>query len=111
VGSNRHDLPVKTAHHTLRGLFAKAGLKPERGRGGPRPYDLRHAFAVQRLTLWYRQGVDLHARLPWLSAYMGHLSIVGTESYLNATPELMDLAAKRLYRRYRSTPAAEEPEA
>jgi integrase/recombinase XerD len=111
VGSNRHELPVKTAHHTLRGLFTKAGLKPEKGRGGPRPYDLRHAFAVQRLTLWYRQGVDLHARLPWLSGYMGHLNIVGTETYLNATPELMELAAKRLYRRYRSTSVAEEPEA
>jgi len=102
VGVNRRELSVKTAHHTLRGLFAKAGLKPEKGRVGPRPYDFRHAFAVQRLTRWYRQGVDLHARLPWLSAYMGHVDIVGTETYLNATPELMELAAKRLHRRYRS---------
>jgi len=111
VGSNRRELPVNTAHDTLRGLFVKAGLKAEKGRSGPRPYDLRHAFAVQRLTRWYRQGVDLHARLPWLSAYMGHVDIVGTESYLNATPELMDLAAKRLHRRYRSTRFAEEEEA
>jgi integrase len=110
IGSNRRDLPVKAAHHTLRRLFIKAGLKPEKGRVGPRPYDLRHAFAVRRLTAWYRQGVDLHARLPWLSAYMGHVDIVGTETYLNATPELMDLAAKRLYRRFRSTRIAEELE-
>lgn len=110
VGANRRELPVKTAHHTLRRLFIKAGLKPEKGRAGPRPYDLRHAFAVQRLTRWYRQGVDLHARLPWLSAYMGHLNIVGTESYLNVTPELMDLAATRLHRRYRSSFIAEESE-
>lgn len=109
VGSNRRDLPVKTAHHTLHGLFIKAGLKPEKGRSGPRPYDLRHAFAVQCLTRWYRQRVDLHARLPWLSAYMGHLNIVGTESYLNATPELMELAATRLHRRYRNTLIAEKP--
>jgi integrase/recombinase XerD len=111
VGSNRCELPVKSAHHTLRGLFTKAGLKPENGRGGPRPYDLRHAFAVERLTRWYRQGVDLHDRLPWLSAYMGHVDIVGTELYLNATPELMDLAAKRLRRRYRSTSIAEAQQA
>ena len=110
VGSNRCELPVKTAQHTLRRLFNKAGLKPEKGRAGPRPYDLRHAFAVQRLTLWYRQGVDLHARLPWLSAYMGHVDIVGTESYLNATPELLNLAAKRLHRRYRTSSPAEEQE-
>lgn len=101
VGGNQQTLPVSTAHSTLHGLFARAGLKPEKGRVGPRPYDLRHAFAVQRLTLWYRQGVDLHARLPWLSAYMGHLDIVGTETYLNATPQLLELAAHRLHRRYR----------
>jgi integrase/recombinase XerD len=68
---------------------------------------LRHAFAVQRLTRWYRQGVDLHARLPWLSAYMGHVDIVGTETYLNATPELLELAAHRLQRRYRKAASDE----
>lgn len=101
VGANKHSLPVKAAHHTLRGLFAKAGWKPSKGRVGPRPYDLRHAFAIQRLTQWYREGADLHARLPWLSAYMGHVDITGTETYLNATPELLELAAHRFHRRYR----------
>lgn len=107
VGVNRRQLPVQTAHQTLHSLFTKAGLKPEKGRVGPRPYDFRHAFAVQRLTQWYRQGADLQARLPWLSAYMGHVDIVGTETYLNATPELMELAANRLHRRYRTTRSAE----
>ncbi len=100
VGLNRRRLPVNTASETLRRLFQKAGLKPPRGRIGPRPYDLRHAFAVHRLTRWYRQGGDLHARLPWLSAYMGHTDILGTETYLTATPELMGLAADRFRRRY-----------
>jgi integrase len=100
VGFNRQRLPVGTAQWTLRDLFIKAGLKPQRG-AGPRPYDLRHAFAVERLTRWYRKGVDLHAHLPLLSAYMGHVDILGTETYLNATPELLELAAHRLNRRYR----------
>jgi integrase len=108
VGANQRRLPVSTAHGTIYGLFAKAGMKPEKGRVGPRPYDLRHAFAVQRLTRWYRQGVDLHARLPWLSAYMGHVDIVGTETYLNATPELLQLASHRLHRRYRKAALAKE---
>jgi integrase/recombinase XerD len=103
VGVNKTRLPVSTASGTLRGLFQRAGMKPAKGRSGPRPYDLRHAFAVRRLTLWYKQGVDLHTRLPWLSAYMGHVDIVGTETYLNATPELLDLAANRLRRRYRES--------
>ena len=100
VGANGCPLPANTASETLKRLFRKAGLKPARGRIGPRPYDLRHAFAVHRLSRWYRQGVDLHARLPWLSAYMGHTDIVGTETYLNATPELLEVAGNRLRRRY-----------
>jgi integrase/recombinase XerD len=34
--------------------------------------------------------------LPWLSAYMGHNDILGTETYLTATPQLLHLAARRL---------------
>jgi integrase/recombinase XerD len=101
-------LPVETAARTFRILFKVAALKPEKGRVGPRPYDLRHAFAVHRLSQWYRQGVDLHSRLPWLSTYMGHVDIVGTETYLNTTPEILDLVGKRLRRRYTKTSAESE---
>ena len=100
VGANRRRLPVNTAHGTLCKLFRAAGLKPASGRIGPRPYDLRHTFAVHRLARWYRQGVDLHGRLPWLSAYLGHVDLLGTETYLTATPELMALAGDRFRRRY-----------
>ena len=100
VGCNRSRLPVSTAWHTFDTLFRRTGLKSERGRTGPRPYDLRHAFAIHRLTRWYRQRVDLHSRLPWLSAYMGHADILGTETYLTATPDLLGLAATRFRRQY-----------
>jgi len=103
VGADRRRLPVETASGTFRNLFRLAGLKPASGRIGPRPYDLRHAFAVHRLSRWYSQGVDLHTRLPWLSTYMGHVDIIGTESYLHTTPELLDLAGNRLRRRYKRT--------
>jgi site-specific recombinase XerD len=107
AGISCETLSVSSAGHTLKKLFQDAGLKPARGRVGPRPYDLRHTFAVHRLSRWYRQGVDLHARLPWLSAYMGHGDILGTETYLTATPELLELAANRLRRRYLNPPIAE----
>jgi integrase/recombinase XerD len=110
VGTNYESLSVSTAGRTLRNLFKKAGLKPPRGRIGPRPYDTRHAFAIHRLSRWYRQGVDLHARLPWLSAYMGHGDILGTETYLHATPELLELAGNRLRRRYLSPSVVEDIE-
>jgi integrase/recombinase XerD len=102
VGANRSRLPLGTASGTIHRLFEWAGLTPASGRAGPRPYDLRHAFAVHRLSRWYRQGIDLHARLPWLSAYMGHVDIVGTEKYLHSTPELLTRASNRLRRRLRN---------
>lgn len=101
VGSNRCNLPVRTAGGTLSKLFRAAGLKPARGRVGARPYDLRHTFAVLRLTRWYRQGVDLHSRLSWLSVYLGPVDLLGTETYLTATPELIALAGDRFRRRYK----------
>jgi integrase/recombinase XerD len=49
------------------------------------------------LTLleWYRAGVDVQARLPLLSAYLGHVDPTSTYWYLEATPELLALAAAR----------------
>lgn len=99
VGCNKARLPISTAYYTLSTLFRHAGLKPDSGRSGPRPTDLRHTFAGHRLERWYRGGADIHARLPWLSAYMGHDNILGTERYLTATPQLLTLAASRMRRR------------
>jgi integrase len=62
---------------------------PHGGRGhGPRVHDLRHTFAVRRLEAWYREGVDLSSKLPVLSTYLGHESIVGTQRYLQLTESL-----------------------
>jgi len=33
--------------------------------------------------------------LPLLSAYLGHVNIIGTEVYLKATPHLLELASTR----------------
>ena len=52
---------------------------------GPRLHDLRATFAVHRVEAWYREGADLGAKLPILSAYMGHLSLSGTQKYLRLT--------------------------
>jgi integrase len=101
VGATGRALSAGGASVALRSLFRHEGLKPGKGRVGPRPYDMRHTFAVHRLTRWYRAGVDLNERLPWLAAYMGHQDITGTETYLTATPELLALAAHRFRRRYR----------
>jgi len=59
------------------------------GRGkGPRLHDLRHVFAVHCLKRWVRNGVDLTVALPYLSAYLGHAGLKGTQRYLRLTAEL-----------------------
>jgi integrase/recombinase XerD len=88
-------LTLRAASEALRRLLRDLGLKPPVGRIGARPYEFRHAFAVHRLTEWAVEGVDVHAKLPWLSAYLGHLNVLGTEVYLKATPQLLQLASQR----------------
>jgi integrase/recombinase XerD len=93
---------TKMISHTIRQRLRQLGLKSASGRQGPRPYDVRHSFAVHRLHRWYRQGVELARRLPWLSVYMGHANILGTETYLRTTPELMTLVSHRFETRFRN---------
>lgn len=82
-------LTLRAASDALRGLLRDLGLKPPRGRSGARPYEFRHVFAVHRLTAWAVDGADVHAKLLWLSAYLGHQNVLGTEVYLKATPQLL----------------------
>jgi integrase/recombinase XerD len=73
-----------------------AGVRRSDGaRYQPRLHDLRHAFAVHRLTSWYRQGADVQKLLPMLSVYMGHAHISATQVYLTMTPELLSEAGRR----------------
>ena len=72
-------LTVASASRAIRRLLRELDMKPETGRVGARPYEFRHAFAVHRITAWAIEGVDIHAKLPQLSAYLGHQNILGTE--------------------------------
>lgn len=96
-------LNLRRASDAVRCLLRRLDMKPSKGRLGPRPYDFRHAYAVHRLTDWYKRGIDVHARLPWLSAYMGHVNMLGTEDYLHATPELMRIASERFEKQSHQT--------
>jgi integrase len=77
-------------------LLDTAGIRAPAGRRRPRLHDLRHSFAVASLLGWYRAGLDVQARLPLLSAYLGHVDPKSTYWYLQAAPELLALAAQRL---------------
>jgi integrase len=56
------------------------------GTGPPRLYDFRHSFATHRLYQWIREGKDLMAALPCLSAYMGHIHLSDTYYYIHLVP-------------------------
>jgi hypothetical protein len=45
---------------------------------------------------WHRDGADVQARLPLLSAYLGHVDPKSSYWYMSASPELLALAAARL---------------
>jgi len=45
---------------------------------------------------WYRAGLDVERELPKLSTYLGHVEIGLTYWYIEAVPELLALATKRL---------------
>ena len=91
---------TRLADRRVRAVFAdlvdQSGLKPRFGSGRPTIHSLRHSFAVATLLDWYRDGADVASRMPLLSAYLGHVSPASTYWYLQATPELLSLAAQRL---------------
>jgi integrase len=59
---------------------------------GPRFQDLRHTFATRRLVEWYRAGSNVTNQMPKLSTYLGHASVGCTYWYIQAVPELLELA-------------------
>jgi len=83
--------------HAIRPLLRAALIDTQTGRQ-PRVHDFRHTFAIQALLRWYGAGADVNAKLPLLATYMGHVSIVSTEYYLQFVEPLATLASERFAR-------------
>jgi integrase/recombinase XerD len=83
---------------TFAAVAALAGLPARVAGQGPRLADLRHSFAVQTLFDWHEADLDVGARLPILSTYLGHVSPASTYWYLSASPQLLAAAVARLER-------------
>ena len=97
------DKATRLTDCTARYNFAQAcqqiGLRSEQqyhrhGRG-PRIHDLRHTFAVRTMIDWYRTGKDPAREMIRLTTYLGHSSPSATYWYMEAVPELLDLAMAR----------------
>jgi len=84
-----------SVNHDFHRLLDQCAIPP-----AARLHDLRHTFAVNRLLGWYRQGVDVNARLPALATYMGHVNITSTHWYLHPTAELLEQVEQRFHAHY-----------
>lgn len=71
-------------------------IKGKRVGCGPRLHDMRHRFAAQTLVDWYRAGINVEREIHKLSTYLGHAHVNDTYWYLEAVPELLELATQRL---------------
>jgi len=88
-------LKRRPVNRTFRHLCKIAGIKRTDARLQPRIHDLRHSFAVHRLTQWYKEQADVQRLLPMLSVYLGHARLADTSTYLSMTPELLEEAGHR----------------
>lgn len=98
ISSTGSALGYETVRSAFRVMLASAGVPIVPG-AHPRIVDLRHSMVVNTLIEWQRDGVDVAARLPMLSTYLGHVSPASTYWYVSAVPELMQLVAAGLDRR------------
>ena len=81
-------------------ISRQIGLRGSNDSKGPRLHDFRHRFSTNTLVNWYQNDQDPERLLPILSAYLGHVKVADTQWYLEASPELMSEAMKRLEKRW-----------
>lgn len=100
VSERGQRLAPSSTRKTFATLSCAIGLRPlarkRRSGRGPRLQDFRHSFVTRRLINWYRAGLDVERELPKLATYLGHVDPVHTYWYMQAVPELLQLAAERL---------------
>ena len=96
ITTSRRQLCHPAVTYTFHKLLRWAGLPTGKRGHQPRVHDLRHTFALRTLADWYAAGVDVEARLPLLSGYMGHARPRDTYWYLTGNADVLAAAAARL---------------
>lgn len=96
VGKNHQPFNLDTMRNIFQHVREKAGINRIDGATyQPRLHDLRHTFAVNRLTSWYQENQNVQELLPILSTYLGHTYLAHTSVYLTMTDQLLQEAGKR----------------
>jgi integrase/recombinase XerD len=108
VGRKGSHLKIHTVQQSFRQLRKHAGIyRSDGARYQPRLHDMRHAFVVNRVVAWYKEGSDVQRLLPKLSTYLGHISLSSTQHYMTMTPALLQEASRR-FERYAMGGSADE---
>lgn len=95
VSEQGRRLKPSVVDYTFRKIRSDVVLHKTPSKRAPRLYDLRHTFACRVIQRWYKEGVDVNQRLPYLSTYLGHIKPTDTYWYLSAVPELMQVVQSR----------------
>lgn len=95
VNNLRHAFATGTVANAFKRLLAAAAVPRIPTARRPRLHDVRHTYACGRVLGWYREGADVAAKLPLLATYMGHVSVLSTEIYLNSTATIIQEASHR----------------
>lgn len=96
ITTSRRQLCKPAVTYTFHNLLRWAGLPTGPSGRRPRVHDLRHTFALRTLAEWHAARVDVEARLPLLSAYLGHAKPQDTYWYLSGNADVLAAAAARL---------------
>jgi integrase/recombinase XerD len=99
VSDRGERIAYRTAGETFVAVSRNIGLRRAQRFGrsgrGPRIHDLRHTFAVRTIMNWYRTGKDPAREMIRLTTYLGHTNPADTYWYIEAVPELLELASAR----------------
>ncbi|MGK2952401.1 MAG: tyrosine-type recombinase/integrase [Thiobacillus sp.] len=88
------------ARYNFAQVCQRIGLRDPQSGGrhgrGPRIHDLRHSFAARTMIDWYRSGKDPAREMIKLTTWLGHANPDHTYWYIEAVPELLELASARI---------------
>lgn len=90
--------PVKLTalQQAFRSICDKADVhRDDMSRCDVRLQDLRHTFATNRITQWYKEGKNVQTLLPVLSTYLGHCNIDSTAVYITLTGNILSEAGNK----------------
>jgi site-specific recombinase XerD len=101
-------LSKSSCYHTLCRILKEMSITAPPATQSPKLHSFRHSFAVHRLENWMRESADIGAKLPLLSAFLGHITVAHTQVYLSMTPERLAMLGQRFEKTFGILPQTEE---